>query len=59
MEEKEKVEAKALPILENLIGSERLSEVKKRIENLSSPVNMYSIIDELNLFSEENGKKRH
>ena len=48
-----KTEAKALPILEELIGSEKFPEVKKRLENVLSPTEIYPILDELNLFSEE------
>ena len=48
-----KTEAKALPILEELIGSEKFPEVKKRLENVSDPTKIYPILDGLNLFSEE------
>ena len=48
-----KTEAKALPILEELIGSEKFPEVKKRLENVLSPTEIYPILDELDLFPEE------
>lgn len=56
----ENVEAKALPILEDLIGSERLSEVKKRIESVTFPSDEIRqiIIEELNLFLKERKSKR-
>ena len=55
----ENVEAKALPILEDLIGSERLSEVKKRMESVTFPTEIRQIVlEELNLFLEERKSKR-
>ena len=59
LEIREDYEAKALPILEELIGSERFPEVKKRLENLTSPNGIYPILDELNLFSEEKKPNPH
>ena len=53
LECKKESEAKALSILEDLIGSEIFPEVKKRLENVSDPTKIYPILDGLNLFSEE------
>ena len=58
LHELEKVEAKALTILEDLIGSEKLAEVKERIESTVYRNEIYQIIEELNLFSKERKQKR-